>query len=177
MEIWIAEQWKTIAESCIMGLIFGAGYDIIRVLQVLCGIRSNKAEGVHRTLSPKESAFWLYLSGDLVYMLLLTVVSSIFLGEVNHGILRWYLILPCAAGLWLYHNTVGRLVMAVSETIAGVLRWLIDHILVRPIRWLFHVLLRIGKTIFGGMVTLGKRQLYYIRMRWWMRHFEKLVKL
>ncbi len=177
MEVWIAEQWKTMAQSCIMGLIFGAGYDIIRVLQVLCGIRSKKHEKLKHTLSKGPPVFWLYFVGDLAYMLLVTAVSSIFLGEYNHGMLRWYLVLPCVAGLLLYRHTVGRLVMAVSETIAGLLRRVLTHILVRPIRWLLQRLLQVGKTILGAVTAFGKRLLCHIHMRHMMRHFAELVKL
>lgn len=176
MEVWFAEQWKTIVESCVMGLIFGAGYDIIRVLQVLCGIRSGKREKAHIHLSTKSSAFWLYLVSDFVYMLLLAVVSSIFLGEVNHGILRWYLVLSCVAGLWLYRHTIGRLVMAISETMATAIQWIFRQI-VRPIRWLFGVLFGVGKTILSGIVYFEKRQICHIQMRRRMRRFAELVKL
>ena len=31
MEIFIADQLITMAESCLLGLIFGVGYDIIRM--------------------------------------------------------------------------------------------------------------------------------------------------
>lgn len=174
MEVWIAEQWKTIGESCIMGLIFGAGYDIIRVLQVLCGIRSKKTP---IPSCPKDAPFWLYVACDLVYMLSLTIASSIFLGQVNHGILRWYLVLPCVAGLWLYRNTIGRLVMTLSEIIATGLRLLLRQLIVRPMRWVGSILLRIGKTVVCGIAYGVKRALCYLRMRHRMRHFDKLVKL
>lgn len=177
MEVWIAEQWKTMAQSCIMGLIFGAGYDIIRVLQVFCGSRSNTQEKAPNALSPGAMAFWLYLVSDLGYMLLVTAASSIFLGEYNHGMLRWYLVLPCVGGMWLYRHTIGRLVMAASETIAGLLRWLLTRLFIRPIRWLLGSLAVIGKTILGTVAVFGKRQLCHVRMRYRMRHFGELVKI
>lgn len=174
MEIWIAEQWKTIAESCIMGLIFGAGYDIIRVLQVLCGIRSKKAPV---TLHPGKAPFWLYLACDLLYMLTITIASSIFLSQVNHGILRWYLVLPCIAGLWLYQHTIGRITMAISETCAAGLRFLMHHLVLRPFRWIIGLLRRLLARLFGTLSYGIRRQLCLWSMHRQMRHFSDFVKI
>lgn len=182
MEIFIAEQCKTLAESCIMGLIFGAGYDIIRILHVLCGIASYSGT-TRRNQAQKtgRAAFLLFMAGDLLYMLTVTAASSVFLYHTNHGQFRLYLALACIGGFCLYHYTAGRLVMCISEAVAGIVKWVFRHTVIRPGRWLGKLL--VGWIRFLGRLTVGsgRRLIRYglltARMRRRMKRFPDLVRL
>lgn len=178
MEIFIAEQCKTLAESSIMGLIFGAGYDIIRILHVLCGIASYSG-----TVTPRKTgraAFLVFLAGDLLYMLTVTGFASVFLYHTNHGQFRLYLALGCICGFCLYHYTAGRLVMHISEAVVRFIKWIVYHTVIRPVRWLIRLWLCAVR--FGIRLTFGniRRGMEYwmltMRMRRRMKHFPELVR-
>ena len=176
MEIYIAEHCKSLAESCILGLIFGAGYDIIRVLYVLLGIRGKAAS------APKIwVAFLLYLAGDLAYMLAVTISASVFLYHSNYGQFRLFLLFGCLSGFFVYQKTIGRLVMAAAETIVKWLKLVALVLVFQPVCKIIGTIGRMGSVLIritAGRVYAGLR--YCVcgwRMRRCMKQFRELVKL
>lgn len=130
MEVFITEQLKTLAESFILGLIFGAGYDIIRIIHIICGIMSYSGD---RTVRKSKTSYGLFVLFDIVFMLLVTFSYSVFLYHSNNGIFRLHLFLSCAGGFVLYYRTVGQIVMMVSETIVCVIKSVLYVVLIRPV--------------------------------------------
>ncbi len=163
MEIFIAEQCKTLAESLIMGLIFGAGYDIIRILYVLWGIQSYSVSGKLKKTADGNYSFWLFLTGDLLYMLFLTIAVSVFLYHTNHGQLRLYLVCGALAGFVLYQNTIGRVVMVISETIVHILKITVGFLLIRPLGW------------FGRKVTDMMKCFFRIITSFFRKHIRRMI--
>lgn len=179
MEIFIAEQCKTLAESCILGLIFGVGYDIIRILHVLWGIQSYSGD---RSVSfGGRGAFLLFFAGDFVYMMAVLFWSSVFLYHANHGQFRLFLAAGCIAGFCLYHYTAGRLVMRISETIVRFCKKLAYHLIIRPCRLLTGFFLRFVCFLWHigpeKLIKLFRNTVCRIRMKRTMRRFSELVKL
>jgi len=178
MEMFICEQLKTVAESCILGLIFGVGYDIIRIVHILCCIASYSGEKVQ---SRSTGAFLIFLFLDLVYMLLVTFVYSVFLYHENHGVFRMYLVIPCVLSFVLYYKTIGCLVMHVSETIVGFCRIVVKMLIIRPVCALYKVL-RISSALLwrytAGMIISVLRTLYRQRyMRQIQRNLSKYIRI
>ncbi len=149
MEIFLSHQWKILAESCLLGLIFGAGYDIIRVFHVLWGIGSYKHP--HRGILPplpekgRRCAFLLYLLGDVVYLSFVAFFGSVFLFHANHGQFRLFLLSGAMAGFILYQLTLGRLVMWVSEALVCLLKGLWRLLVWRPLCFLVRLFGKIGR--------------------------------
>ena len=173
MEIYIAEQCKSLAESFIMGLIFGAGYDIINILYYLCGIQSKECT--------KGAAFWLYFVGDSLYMVWMTICSSLFLYCTNYGQLRLYLVCGSAAGFWLYRKSISKLVTPVLEQILFLIKRVLRVTVICPLVCLLNRLLSAGRWCFriavsvfwGGLQRLWLRgKLSRIRRRF--RNFVRL---
>ena len=182
MEIFIAEQCKTLAESCIMGLIFGAGYDIIRILHVLCGIASYSGTAARKPIQKiGRTAFLVFLLGDLLYMLTVTAAASVFLYHANHGQFRLYLALSCIGGFCLYHYTIGRLVMGVSEAVVHLVKWVVYHMVIRPVRWFIGLMCRgidlVGRLTVGNVRKLLRYWLLTVRMHRRIKQFPSLVRL
>jgi len=151
MEIFVGNQIKTLVESCIMGLIFGVGYDIIRILHVLlnlCSYVSTKRE----KFLPAKGAFWLFLLLDIGYMLVVTFFFSVFLFYANRGQFRLYVVLPCVCGFALYHSTIGKIVMGLSEAIVSFLRRLFCILIWMPFMKLMRLL---GKIMHKTGVLWG----------------------
>jgi len=128
MEIFIAEQCKTLAESFIMGLIFGAGYDIISVFYSLCGIRTNTVMG--------RKAFFICLLGDSLFMLWITVCTSLFLYCTNYGQFRLFLAVGCIAGTVVYRITLSKLFLPAAEALMELVKKAFCLLLICPLFWL-----------------------------------------
>ena len=72
MEVFIGVQIKTLAESFILGLIFGAGYDIICMIQIFGGIMSYSKE---IAVKGRKFSFLLFLVlvSDMNYLIQLNM--------------------------------------------------------------------------------------------------------
>ena len=70
---------------------------------------------------------------DAVFAVCVTVILSVFIYWQNNGIPRAFILLPCVAGFVLYILTLGKLVMAFSETIVRFLRFLVLVAVMKPI--------------------------------------------
>ncbi len=130
MEIYIENQLIIMLYSAILGLIFGAGYDIIRIVHLMLG--ELRLRGL------------LVFLLDLAYMLVLAVCISVFTYVFNYGDLRMFLLLPMGAGFAAYHVTVGRVVMLCSEAIIRLIRAVIRYALVLPLRLALRLLRRLA---------------------------------
>ena len=152
LEIDLQKQLIFVVLSCILGLIFGAAYDIIRIVHILCRLASYSGE--RRGMREGVAAFWAVFVLDALTMLVFGAAFSVFVYAVNDGQFRWFLGAGAAAGFALYHATVGRVVMFFSEKIAAGLRWLFRTLILRPLTWLGH---RAGRLIrFVGRATVGR---------------------
>ena len=153
MEINIQNQLIIIAYSLLLGLIFGAEYDIIRIAHIMLG-----------GFRLKQPIVFLL---DLAYMLTLTVGISVFAYAFNHGIWRLYILIPVSLGFVLYYNTVGRIVMLFSETLIGWIRTVLRYAVILPIGWLLRCIGTGGKWVFRHtLCALMKKFVAFKRKRY-----------
>jgi len=131
MELIIGKQLINFAYSIVLGLIFGAFYDIIRLIQLSCGIVSFL--GNDRGMSRKPAAFAIFALLDTLFMLMCTAAFSVFLYAVNKGGFRIYLLCGIAAGMTVYHYTVGRIVVFAAEKSVRAIRLAVKTVIVKPI--------------------------------------------
>ena len=172
MEIFIADQIKTMAESCLLGLIFGVGYDIIRIAYILGHVATYRGT-CEKPVPHTKGAFALFFGLDFSYLLVVTFFFSVFLFHANHGIFRLYLFLPAVLGFFIYYRTIGRLVMFFSETIVLFLRRLAEYLLWKPICFLGSRLWRLGKYLWNHSVGVIVRQVGRQRRIRYARNLEK----
>ena len=89
-----------------MMVAFGAGmsavYDVFRILRRI--IPHNKVA---------------VSSEDLIYWLCMIIPAFVFVVYVNDGIFRLYFILGILLGIFLYCETIGRVVMVITTFICG----------------------------------------------------------
>ncbi len=134
MEIFIENQLIIILYSLLLGLIFGAGYDIIRIADIMMGEFRLKSVPL----------FFL----DLSYMIALTAGISLFAYGANHGDIRLFLLLPMGAGFWVWHCTLGRAVIFFSEAIIRFLRFLFRILILVPLRAILRCVKRAAAFLF-----------------------------
>lgn len=156
MEIFIENQLKNIGYSIILGLIFGALYDIIRIIHIIVGVSSYSGE---KTMKTGRLPRLFFFTADLIYMAAVTVMLSVFLYEFADGDLRMYLLLAAAAGFTVYYNTAGKLVMAVSETIVKGIRTVFRIVIVRPTVFVLRLLKMTAEWLFRHTVGYAAEKL------------------
>ncbi len=163
MEFFIEKQLLNIVYSVILGLIFGGIYDIIRVVQILCGIASYSdgmivMKPVRHGKRPTP-AFFIFLVTDFVFMLTVISVYSFFNYWAEYGRVRFYLMFAAAAGFYIYYNTAGRLVMLCSDFIVRCIRWVFMTVVIRPVRFILKLTERALLFIMNHTVLLLLRRI------------------
>ncbi len=167
MEFFIENQLKIVAYSFILGLIFGAAYDIIKIAHILCHIASYEGRKPRYSSHPVSRILFGLL--DLLYFLVVIPVYSAFVYGSNHGDFRLFLLLPAVLGFWLYEKTVGRLVMTISETIVKWIRRVFMYLIVIPLRFLLRIVGRGAAWLYHH--TLGRAWSFF-RYRMAVRRTE-----
>lgn len=179
MEIFIGRELINLGYSVILGLIFGAFYDIIIIIQLSCGIVS--IFGKEPGMSRKMSAFAVFAVLDFLFMLVCTAVFSIFLYASNNGGFRMYLLIGAAVGMAAYRYTIGKLVIFTAEKSLDAVRRAVKIVIVRPLgRLVFAagrlVRFTVGCTL-GHLVRMVRTGLGSMRTNRAMRRIEHDIRL
>ena len=119
--------------SFLLGVCFGAVYDLLRITRVLLGVHysrrtADRLRTIQLPLLPpirkrKESRFLglvIFLE-DLLFCLLVGSVMILLFYSANHGRIRPPAFILAAGGFLFYRGSIGRAVMTFSEVIAFVL--------------------------------------------------------
>jgi spore cortex biosynthesis protein YabQ len=131
MEIHVAEQTLAFACACLMGALFGAVYDIFRVLRL--AIPSGRVA--------------VFLE-DVAFFLFCAAAAFLFLLAENDGVIRAFLFAGEIIGAALYALTLSRLVSRGAKPVIGVVKGALRRI-GRYILWPIWVLIyRIVELLF-----------------------------
>lgn len=118
--ISITEQTRLFLLSCGMGFLLGILYEVFRLLRMM--------------FSAKKKSIFIF---DIVYSLLATFVSFVFILTANRGNVRWYIIFGIAAGWIIYYFALGGIAVKFSRFITGCVKKMIKFfvkILTSPFR-------------------------------------------
>lgn len=125
------------AYSVCFGVILGALYDVIRIPRILIGAEEDKKTFFHRIELPlikkraypdKRSKLLIIAHnlavavGDVVFLTMCGTVAVAVAYAYNSGRVRAVIFVGLIAGFLVYRFTVGRLTVAVTNTVAFVLR-------------------------------------------------------
>lgn len=160
MESFQTSHFFSVFTSVILwGAILGAIYDLFRLRRIafakthsygakqmpksLCASPSAKES---RTVSFSISTVVIFIE-DILFALIAGGIFCILLFAENDGIFRWYALFGYAVGFFAYQNSIGKLVMRLSDVILGWIRRMIR----RLCRILFSPLARFGRFLFGKL--------------------------
>ena len=87
LEVLTRNQLQLVATSLILGLIFGAVYDIIRIVYILCGLVSY--DGGSLAGRKGKLPFCCRLVTDFAAALFIGLSFSVFVYAANDGRFRW----------------------------------------------------------------------------------------
>lgn len=171
MEFFIEKQLLIVLNSVILGLIFGAIYDIIRISHIICEIASYSAENCG--MRSGKAAFLIFAAGDFIYVVVVSVMLSFFTYWQNNGVVRAFILIPCIAGFAMYHGTIGNLVMYFSEAVVRFIRLIFRYTVAIPILFVLKIAKKavwyiysvsIGKLVFRlGEKNDGHRTYLYLK--------------
>ena len=152
MEFFIEKQLIIMQNSVILGLIFGAFYDIIRISHIICGIASysGKSCGMKHSIG----SYIIFGLMDFIYAVVLSAAFSVFVYWQNNGVVRAFILVPCALGFILYHKTAGRAVMYFSEAVVRYIRLIFRYTVAIPVRFVIRIVKRVLRWVYA--VTAGK---------------------
>ena len=128
--------------SVCFGVLLGVAYDVIRIIRVLLGAYSTgtakktrlylrdvelpiikrKAYPLKKHNVSQKLLNLLVAAGDILFVCACAVMAVLISFAYNSGKVRMVIFVGLLAGFLAYYFTVGRLVMALSELIAFVLR-------------------------------------------------------
>ena len=151
MEIFIDNQIFVVIYSFFLGLIFGAEYDIIRIIHIICNIASY--DGKERKINRGMGSFLIFFILDLVYSISVTALFSFFTYLVNSGRPRVFMLVSAFLGFVVYYFTLGRVVMIFSELIVGFIKKVLYYLIVVPFRFVLKVFARIVIFIYSLTVA------------------------
>ncbi len=174
MEVYIQKQIIIVGYSVILGLIFGALYDIIRVIHILCGIASYSGEkkGMERGKVP----FILFFLTDSVYMLFVTLLFSFFVYWINSGVVRFFILFSVIVGFLLYILTVGRVVMVFSEAIVKWIKMIIRYTVFIPAAFVCKIIKCVVLFVYRHTVVKLFQFLRRVRLERRTERYRKLLK-
>lgn len=150
MEIIIEKQLWVIVYSVFIGLIFGALYDIIRIIHILCGIASYSGKSITKKSGKLSYAIFFIL--DLIYMTSITAIYSFFIYWQMNGILRYYPMIFACVGFAIYYNTAGRVAMLFSEAIVRFLKSAVFLLVIKPVSYILKILINATRCLYIHLI-------------------------
>ncbi len=139
MFMGVAPEAEQFLIAVCFGGILGVGWDLFRILR-LAGFASRA----------------LVFAEDLLYMLLVTLVTLLFFYWFTSGDFRVYVLIGEFLGWVLYYCTLGRLVYSVSRVIIAWIRRLLGWIF-WPFRFLFRHVYQWMRHVFGKIRSFFKK--------------------
>ena len=146
MEIFIEKQLLGVVYSLILGLIFGAVYDIIRLIHIVCKIASYS--GGQKFSKKGVLPFFAFFLFDFIYAVLVTLTFSVFVYWVNYGDFRWFYAAGAVLGFTVYYFTLGKAVMFFSERLVCLIRHVLYYIIGVPCRFILGIIEKVCLWIY-----------------------------
>lgn len=188
MRIQLSHQFLTLAYSLALGAFFALSWDTVRISRVFLGIRYGKgAENLFtrplpllpsprpRRTAGKRLLPWIIGLQDFFSLAQWGAMTAVFFYYTQDGQWRFFSLCGIAIGFAIYYNTIGRLVIGVSQRIAFLL-WALTRYTVffvtYPFLWLWKKaaprLCSLGRHLRDSTLSLWRA----IRLRRW-RHRQK----
>lgn len=102
---------------------------------------------VYRKLK-KHAKILIYIE-DFFYLVICFFISFFLLFYGNNGILRFYMVLGCAIGIFLYFETLGRFYTKLMCRLIGFIMYPCNWVKKRLTRYVFHFKMKLGKCILS----------------------------
>lgn len=153
-----AELFRLFGGAFLLGLVFGLFYDAMRITRVLMGVSYGAVSNLSLPMPVfsrqipilgKKVRNVLINLEDFAFFLIAAPATAIYISAANNGQFRWLVLAGIGGAFILYRLTIAKLVIAVSETLARLLRFLLA--------WAFWILLFPLRKLASGLAFLWKR--------------------
>ncbi|MBR6918671.1 MAG: spore cortex biosynthesis protein YabQ [Clostridia bacterium] len=170
MEVSMSGLLQTSLYALVLGIAFGALYDVVRVIKTVAGVALyypgktsfNKIyeRGVVNIFSAKRgkiASSVITAVLDVLFFTFAGVSFVLFLYCNNYGIFRWFILFCAAAGFRLYYISLGKVTVYFFERVSELVKLLLNLALfafIYPFRKLYRV---IHKVFLSRAVKLFRR--------------------
>lgn len=169
-----------------MGLL----YDGFRIARIFLGEHfskvANRFEAVDLPLigAPKKPksrnklrAIFLFVS-DFLFCIIASVALILLFYQMNHGKIRFMTFVFAGAGFYLYRFTIGKLVMACSETVAFVLQTAVRYgcfFVCFPFKWFARKVWNLTKAIAKKQTEKRMKRIRVRYTAYQLAHPESII--
>lgn len=160
--------YKVLLLSVLFGFLGGLIYECFRLVRFAM-ITMKKPSGKIFVIVNNVFVF----AWDLIYFLVLTIASILFIFVVNRGQLRLSMLAAMSFGFCFYYVTLGKLLSAVYGTILRVSAFLLRYIYGHTVVYLVALEVYLFRISFGRVYLYLKK--YWVRF--WLRILIKRSKL
>ena len=147
--------------AVVVGFCLGGAYDLLRMLRLLC-IPPEKGVGSagqgRRFSFGTVLLFW----EDLLFMLTAAVALILLCYYGNDGRIRASAIIGIACGFFVYMQTVGRLMIRLSEALTAWIRKILAflwRVASLPFRWIGRLISFLWRQSIGRVVLAHRRKI------------------
>lgn len=153
--------------ALILGIAFGALYDVIRISRVFLGVSygGRSASYLYEKEYPligklekgqgklkKGFLTTAVIFGDIIYFTVCGAIFTVFIYYTNDGIFRFSALAAVFFGFFAYYMTFGRLVIAFAEIICIFLKIITKIFLFAiafPFKIMYNILVKLYNRLFG----------------------------
>ena len=141
--------------SFFCGVILGVGYDGIRALKMLFGVRYGEDADLPQSRAAKAFAFAVTFITDIIFWLCAGVCSIALMYTVGGGVFRGVTYVALLFGFLIYYLTLGRLVLKISAFLTAIIKRVFSglvRIALAPIKWLFGAIISLWHLTIGKII-------------------------
>lgn len=173
------DTWKLLLGAFVLGLAWGAVYDVFRIIRISRSNPPAPSGGFYEKIAPRRKIepfggrlkkargaadAALTFIEDILFFLICAAAEVIFFLAENDGAVRIYCILFTACGYFIYRITLGRAVIFFSSNIIFLFKCLIY--------WLFYIIMIPIKHFLSLMRKCGSF-MYSISVKKLLRAIKK----
>ena len=171
------DSCRTILLFLLPGVFLGVIYDIFRILRIARTRKLAVSGAFYEKIRPKKALFPSFSSRfsiskslkiadtavifaeDILFWLLAATTEILFFFHTNNGEIRIYSVLISILGFFLYHHTVGVLVISCAAQLVFLCRCLIYwifYVILYPLKFFIKWIKQLYMATFGRWIYIAK---------------------
>ena len=100
IEVSLTQQCMFFLWSVVLGIVTGILYDVFRIIRIAF----------------RHNAVMVFFE-DILFCMMTSCMLILMIFCANYGIVRWFSVMGCAAGFFIYLETAGKAVVGAAEMI------------------------------------------------------------
>ena len=137
IEISLTQQCMFFLWSVLLGVVTGILYDVFRIIRIAF----------------RHNAVMVFFE-DILFCMITSCMLILMIFCANYGIVRWFSVMGCAAGFFIYFETAGKAVVGAAGRIISFIKRYIVSPITSLASWAVSWLMRAVIVLFGQLKRL-----------------------